>query len=169
MFTRIKKWFLEKFWINKPIQFEGRIYTVVRVLPEWVTVTTPYFVKLIDNKNIDKINLVKINKDVKVGQVVIYYDQQTDENRTGIVESIGQDGTMTLDDGYRAHVNFVNKPCRIGKRRYKKGCIFKHEGKWYTINDCFLTKEGLAYNCIGYDLKNHAYLEKDIIRYNKQF
>lgn len=169
MFIGIKKWFLKKFWCGKPIEFEGRIYTVLDVFKDYILVDTPYFAKHIQIKDIDKISLLKINKDVKVGQTVIYYDQQNDENKTGNVTYIGQDGTMKLDNENCAHVNWVNKPKRPGMRRYRKGCIFKHDGKWYTIENCFLTEQGLAYNCIGYDLLGYVFLEDDIKRFNKQF
>lgn len=169
MFIGIKKWFLKKFWCNKPIEFDGRIYTILDVFKDYILTDTPYFAKHIQNKDIDKIKLLKINKEIEVGQTVIYYDQQTDENRTGTIEYIGHDGTMKLDDGYCSHVNFANKPKRMGMRRYKKGCIFKHDGKWYTINNCFLTERGLAYNCIGYDLLGHVFLEEDIVQFNKEF
>ena len=98
MFCCIKKWILEKFWMNKPIMFDDRIYTIIGVYKDHILVDTPYFAKHIQNKDINKIKLLKINKDAMVGQKVYYYDQQNDEMKTGTITYIGQDGTMKLDN-----------------------------------------------------------------------
>lgn len=167
MFIGIKRWFLKKFWCGKSIEFERRIYTILDVHRDYILVDTPYFIKHIQNKDVDKIKLIKINKEVKVGQNVSYYDQQNDEVKTGKVIYIGNDGTMKLDNDNCAHVNWIGK--QKSMRRYKKGCIFKHNNKWYTIENCFLTEKGLAYNCTGYDLLGYVFLEDDIIKFNKEF
>lgn len=169
MFTGIKKWFLKKCWINKPIIFNERIYTILDVYKDYIIVDTPYFIKHIQNKDINKIKLLKINKNIKVGQTVTYYDQQNDQNRTATITYIGQDGTMKCDDEICSHVNWANKPKNPGMRRYRKGCTFKHNGKWFTIENCFLTENGLCYNCIGYDLLGYVFSEEDITKFNKEF
>ena len=167
MLTGLKKWFLKKFWCGKPIEFDGRIYTILDVFSGYILTDTPYFVKHIQNKDVNKIKLLKINKEAMVGQKVYYYDQQNDENKSGTITYIGQDGTMKLDNDNVSHVNWIN--VKKNMRRYKKSCIFKHDGKWYTIQNCFLTEKGLAYNCTGYDLLGYVYLEDDIIKFNKEF
>ena len=167
MFCCIKKWILEKFWMNKPIMFDDRIYTIIGVYKDHILVDTPYFAKHIQNKDINKIKLLKINKDAMVGQKVYYYDQQNDEMKTGTITYIGQDGTMKLDNDNVSHVNWIG--VQKNMRRYKKSCIFKHDGKWYTIQNCFLTQHGLVYNCTGYDLLGYVYTQEDIIKFNKEF
>lgn len=168
MFSFIKKWIIKKYHINKPIEFENRIYTIRNVFKDYILVDTPYFTKQIENKDINKIKFININKNLKIGDVIKYYDQQFDKNKTGTVVSIEQDGTIKLEDGTYSHANYVNI-LKKGMRRYNKGSRFKHNGKWFSIEDCFLTENGLCYSCIGEDLLGYMFLEKDLISFNKEF
>lgn len=163
-----KKFIVKHFYIHKTIMYEGRYYYVIDVYPNNILVETPNFSMKISNDQIAKIQFVKVNTSSHhISEKVVYYDQQTDEMKTGTIFKIEKDGTVQLLDGDITHINLINIP-KKSMRRYKKGCLFKHDGKWYTIDNCFLTDQGLAYNCTGYDLLGHVFTEKEIIKFNKE-
>ena len=167
MFTGIKKFILKYCCKNKLVSYQGFLFNVKDVFPDYVLVQTPNFVKHIQNKDVSKIKFVKNQKDeYHRGQYVSYYDQQLDEMRTGTVDQVLDSGVVKMNDGAMIYANHIGIPY-TKKRLYKKGCLFKHDGMWFTIESWFLTENGYCYNCNGDDLLGHVFSEKEINEFNK--